>query len=69
MGKTYKRQPSKYDEDKQGGRKGKHSGHSNNRRTGGLKIIVNEHEDDDYFDDDVYMQDSIVINKYRDEAS
>lgn len=68
MGKTYRRQPSSYDDDKQGHRKGKNSGHSNNKKTGGMRI-VNLEEDDDIFDDGVYFKDQIVINKTSDDKS
>ena len=68
MGKTYRSQESRYDSDDQyqKSRKGKHSGHSNNRKTGGMRVINDgsqyDYEDDDFFDDDVNIHDSISIN-------
>lgn len=56
MGKTYRHQPTYFDEDskqKQGSRKAKHNGHANNRKTGGGMKIVNEFYDDE---DELYTQ-------------
>lgn len=49
MGKTYKKQSQKYDEEHTSGRSGKHHKHSNNRKTGGLKTL-NSYVDEDYED-------------------
>ena len=65
MGKTYRRHPS-YEEDPAGSRRGKHHAHSNNRRTGGMRIINDydffEQEDND-LDEQVNVEDGIIINK------
>lgn len=64
MGKTYRQERRDYD-DSPSGRKGKHHTHSNNRKTGGMKIINSDVEiyNDDYFEDDVEITDEITINK------
>lgn len=66
MGKTYRHQSSRYEDEKNSGRNGKHAGHANGRKQGGMRIL-NDHqyEDDDFFDDDVEIDDEVVINKYR----
>lgn len=70
MGKTYRRGDGKgYDDDRQGRRRGNKSGHSNGRKTGGMRVINDPFEDDDYFDDDVKVKDFVSINKYSDEDS
>lgn len=54
MGKTYRYQPSKYEEDRRGGRKEKRE-RTNGRRTGKLKGFedpFSEKEEYDDYDDD-----------------
>lgn len=65
MGKTYRKQKSSPDDEKQSGRSGSHPRHSNNKKLGGMRIIstVYDDEDEDYFDDFVETTDEIVINK------
>ena len=63
MGRTFRKENRDYDE-KQSGRKGKHHSHSNNRKTGGMRIIKDFYDDDDdLFDDEVHVTDKIRINK------
>lgn len=71
MGKTHRHQGNtKFDDAHKQGRGGKHHTHSNNKKTGGMRIINDIYdEEDDYFDDDVSVQDSIVINKTSDDTS
>ena len=66
MGKTYRHQESRYDDDRRSERAGKHTKHSNNRKQGGMRIL-NDHqyEDDDYFDEDVDITDEIELNITR----
>ena len=64
MGKTYKKQPDKYD-DFSSGRSGKHSNHANGKKTGGMKTL-NRYVEDDYdsydaFDDEIEMKDDVNI--------
>lgn len=70
MGKTYRRNTSDYydHDDPQSSKykKAKQSGHSNNRRTQGMRILNDVTEDDSYddnFDDEVGVYDKITINK------
>lgn len=65
MGKTYKHQGSRFEEDRPGLHK-KPPRHANNRKQGGMRIL-NDHqdEDDDYFDDDVDIADDITLNIQR----
>jgi hypothetical protein len=64
MGKTYKKQPDKYD-DFSSGRSGKHGNHANGKKTGGMKTLNSyvEYDDDSYdaFDDEIEMKDDINI--------
>lgn len=64
MGRTYRNNnASRFDEESKSGRKAKHSGHSNNKRSGGMRVLNDPFgEDEDYFDDDVYMDDEIELN-------
>jgi hypothetical protein len=66
MGKTYKKQPHRYDDETASGRSGKHAKHSNNKKSGGMKTLNSYVEedidlDDDIFDDDIEMTDEIDI--------
>ena len=61
MGKTYHKQSTRYDEEKTSGRSGKHSKHSNNRKSGGMKTLNSYVEEDYDFDDDVF-DDEIELN-------
>ena len=66
MGKTYKKQPHRHDDEDASGRSGKHAKHSNNKKGGGMKTLnsyVDEDIDldDDIFDDDIEMTDEIDI--------
>ena len=67
MGKTYRHQPQKFDDERNSGRSGKHSGHSNNKKQGGMRIINDVYdENDDFFDDEVSVTDQISINRSSD---
>lgn len=65
MGKSYKNS-KRFDDEQSSGRSGKHSKHSNNRKTGGMKTL-NSYAEDEYdlndsdFDDGVDIQDDIQI--------
>ena len=62
MGKTYKNQSHRYDDEKTSGRSGKHTKHSNNRK-GGMKTL-NSYVEEDYedpFEDEVETSDEIFI--------
>jgi hypothetical protein len=65
MGKSYKIS-KRFDDEQSSGRSGKHSKHSNNRKTGGMKTL-NSYAEDEYdlndndFDDGVDIQDDIQI--------
>lgn len=65
MGKTYHKQPRKYDEDVSSRRSGRHSKHSNNHKTGGIRTLNSYVEDDydfdDLFDDEIELNDDIQI--------
>lgn len=65
MGRTFRKETRDYDE-KQSGRKGKHHSHSNNRKTGGMRIINDFYDDDDdLFDDEVHVTDKIDITLHK----
>lgn len=51
MGKTYYKNQKRFEEEQSSGRSGKHSKHSNNRKTGGMKTL-NSYADDNYFEED-----------------
>jgi hypothetical protein len=64
MGKTYKNQNHRYDDDATSGRSGKHKKHANGKKTGGMKTLnsyVEEDYDDDPFEDEVETNDEIFI--------
>lgn len=65
MGKTYYKQPKRFD-DEFGGRSGKPAKHSNNKKSGGMRTlnsyVEDEYEiDDDSFDDEIEVSDEIQI--------
>jgi hypothetical protein len=62
MGKTYHKQPKRFEDEQTSGRSGKHAKHSNNRKSGGMKTL-NSYVDEDYdsFDDEVELSDEIQI--------
>lgn len=68
MGKTYHKQSRKFDEDVSSGRSGKHSKHSNNHKTGGIRTLNSYVEDDydfdDLFDDEIELNDDIQIQHF-----
>lgn len=69
MGKTYRQPAHKFD-DERTPRKGKNPSHANGRKSGGMRIINDVYdENDDYFDDDISITDTIVINKFSDDKS
>ena len=67
MGKTYKKQPHRYDDEQSSGRSGKHAKHSNNKKSGGMKTLNSyveediDFDDEDIFDDDIELTDEIHI--------
>lgn len=61
MGKTYHKQSHRYDDEISSGRSGKHSKHSNGKKTGGMRTLNNYVEDDYEFDDDIEIYDEIHI--------
>jgi hypothetical protein len=69
MGKTYNKQTRRYDDEVSSGRSGKHSKHTNGRKTGGMRTLnsyVEEDYDDfdlndDAFDDEFELDDEIHI--------
>jgi hypothetical protein len=62
MGKTYQKQPKRFEDEQTSGRSGKHAKHSNGRKSGGMKTL-NSYVDEDYdsFDDEVELTDEIQI--------
>lgn len=71
MGKTYKKQPSKFDEEF-GGRSGKPAKHASGKKTGGMRTLnsyVDEDLDDDSFDDDVGIADEIFIQHIQNDKT
>lgn len=71
MGKTYHKQSNRYDDENPSSRSGKHSKHSNNRKSGGMRTLnsyVEEDinfDDEDIFDDDFGVEDEIQIQHIR----
>lgn len=69
MGKTYKKQSHRYDDDQSSGRSGKHAKHSNGKKSGGMKTLnsyVEEDYDEDPFHDDIGISDEISIQHTKD---
>lgn len=66
MGKTYRN----FSDDDSRRKKSKQPRHTDGKRSGGMKVVNNFYDEgDDYFDDGVSIEDTIVINKSRDESS
>ena len=72
MGKTFKKFSNRYDDDQSSGRSGKHSKHSNNKKSGGMKTL-NSYVEEDYdfdedenpFEDDIEISDEIYIQHIK----
>lgn len=67
MGKTYRRSS----DDDHNRKKPKHHNHTNGKKLGGMRIINDRYTvvDEDFFDDNVKIEDDIVLNKTRDDNS
>lgn len=67
MGKTYKKQSHRYDDEQSSGRSGKHAKHASGKKSGGMKTLNSyveediDFDDEDIFDDDIEMTDDIDI--------
>lgn len=63
MGKTYRKTPRKFDDDRKESRSGSHR-HVSGKKTRGMPIInsvIDDESDDDYFDDELHIADEIYI--------
>jgi len=67
MGKTFKKNSHRYDDEQPSGRSGKHAKHSNNKKSGGMKTL-NSYVEEDYdfvdsdpFDDEIEISDEVTI--------
>ena len=71
MGRTFRSNTTRFDDESTSGRRNKHAKHANNHKAKGMRIInlpdYAEDDDGDYFDDEVSVQDSITINKYSEQ--
>lgn len=65
MGKTYKKQSHRYDDEGFSGRSGKQAKHASGRKTGGMRTLNSYAEDydeyEDYFDDEFELDDEITL--------
>lgn len=70
MGKTYRQQHNKYEDETRGIKKGRHPGHANGRKTGGMRILndVYMNEEEDFFSDDIDITDEVIINRHSDNS-
>lgn len=68
MGKTFRRNPETESSVK---KKPKNHNHTNGKKLGGMKLVngFQDWAEDDYFDDEVSIRDTIVINKFSDDKS
>lgn len=72
MGKTYKNQSHRYDDEFTSGRSGKHKKHSSGKKTGGMRTLNSYAEDEDCgdpFEDDVGIVDEIYIQHIQDDKT
>ena len=72
MGKTYKNQSHRYDDEFASGRSGKHKKHSNGKKTAGMRTLnsfAGEEDYDDPFDDEVGIVDEIYIQHIQDDKT
>ncbi len=72
MGKTYHKQPRRYDDEAPSSRSGKHAKHSNGKKTGGMRTLNNYVEEDYGFDgdenpfeEDIEIEDEIFIQHIK----
>jgi hypothetical protein len=69
MGKTFRKMTSQFDDESRKPR-GKAPRHASGRKHGGMRVINNPFpDDDDFFEDDVSVEDEIIINKSSDDHS
>jgi hypothetical protein len=63
MGKTFLKNPKRFDDEIPGQRSGKNSKHSNGKKTGGMKTLNSyvEEDYDDPFEDEFEIKDEIFI--------
>ncbi len=72
MGKTYHKQSNRYDDENPSSRSGKHSKHSNNRKSGGMRTL-NSYVEEDYdfdegenpFEEDIEIEYDIFIQHIK----
>lgn len=62
MGKTYNKQPKRFDDEISSGRTGKQARHANGKKTGGMRTLNSYVDDDNYYDEDDSFDDEIEIS-------
>jgi hypothetical protein len=73
MGKTYQKNPKRFDDEQTSGRSGKHVKHSKNFKGEGMRTLNSYVEDDDYYDDpyhdDIGITDTIFIQHIKNDTN
>ena len=67
MGKTYRKNSTRFDDEQSSGRGGKHHNHSNNRRRGGMRVISEYEHGENYFEDQAENHDQLELNTHSEQ--
>ena len=61
MGKTYQKNPRRFDDEVPSGRSGNHNKHTNGKKTGGMRTL-NSYVEEEYDDNILDLQDELMYN-------
>ena len=61
MGKTYQKNPRRFDDDIPSGRSGNNNKHTNGKKTGGMRTL-NSYVEEEYDDNILDLQDELMYN-------
>ena len=61
MGKTYQKNPRRFDDDIPSGRSGNNNKHNNGKKTGGMRTL-NSYVEEEYNDNTLDLQDELMYN-------
>ena len=61
MGKTYQKNPRRFDDDIPSGRSGNNNKHTNGKKTGGMRTL-NSYVEEEYNDNTLDLQDELMYN-------
>jgi hypothetical protein len=61
MGKTYQKNPRRFDDDIPSGRSGNNNKHTNGKKTGGMRTL-NSYVEEEYDENTLDLQDELMYN-------